>query len=294
MTLQPADVGIDYSGARPDHADVVANGGRFVIRYSAGAGNTSPKTQWKLCEVNELRRATEAGLDVIANSEWYESRITEGGQAGAADGAADLVFWRSRGLAAGASIYVSWDQAPDRSKWQSVAEYLRAYDRALAGQYHVDCYAGTPVLAWLKGRGVIRYGWRPNAGSWSNDGLPYQPDHHGRGLLGKALAATPAHLWQTGNYWYGKDADENLVLRAPVGSHLDAGRTVRFASPAAGGGQAQSGSGQLPTYVVAAGDTLIKIAARFPSPSITWQSIARLNHLPNPDLLLVGQVLKIG
>lgn len=49
-----------------------------------------------------------------------------------------------------------------------------------------------------------------------------------------------------------------------------------------------------PTYVVKAGDTLTSIAARYPSPSITADSIARLNHLANPNQIQVGQVLKIG
>jgi hypothetical protein len=36
-------------------------------------------------------------------------------------------------------------------------------------------------------------------------------------FLVRALAATPAHMIQTGNYWYAKSADENLILRTPGG-----------------------------------------------------------------------------
>jgi hypothetical protein len=74
------DRGIDYSGARPAPAATYKAGGR---RYSAGAGNTQQATQWKLCGVHEIADAVAAGLDFIANSEWYESRITEGAAAGA-------------------------------------------------------------------------------------------------------------------------------------------------------------------------------------------------------------------
>jgi hypothetical protein len=115
--LAVGDLGIDTSGARIDDASVHHDGGRFRIRYSAGLGNDQQNAQWKLCRPGEIADAVAAELDFIANSEWYESRITEGAAAGAADGAADLKFWRSRGLAKGASIYVSWDQNPARTKW---------------------------------------------------------------------------------------------------------------------------------------------------------------------------------
>jgi hypothetical protein len=32
----------------------------------------------------------------------------------------------------------------------------------------------------------------------------------------------PRPIWQTGNYWFNKQADENVVLRVPTGSHLQA------------------------------------------------------------------------
>lgn len=219
--VQPGDVGIDFSGAKLDAPTVAQNAAKFVIRYSAGVGNAAKETQFKLCRPGEIEAAVAAGLDFIANSEWYESRITEGARAGAADGAADLKFWKSRGLAKGASIYVSWDQKPARLKWRAAKAYLVAYDKALGGYYHVDCYAGTPFLRYALSAGVIKYGWRPNAGSWSSDGLPYQPKITDA-LLEHARAATPAHIWQTGSYWFKNNADEDVILRAPVGSHLAA------------------------------------------------------------------------
>ena len=44
------------------------------------------------------------------------------------------------------------------------------------------------------------------------------------------------------------------------------------------------------TYTVRAGDTLWAIAQRY---NTTWQEIARLNGLKNPDMIYVGQVLRI-
>ncbi len=220
--LSVGDVGIDFSGAGLAPNRIQRDGGRFMLRYSAGAGRTDPKAQFKLCKPGEIAAAVAAGMDFIANSEWYETRITEGRAAGRADGRADLAFWKSRGLNRGAAIYVSWDAAPLRGQWAQADAYLDAYNAALDSHYVVAAYAGTPYLRHALGAGVIGFGWRPNAGSWSDDGLPYQPAHQGRQLVDRAQDVTPAAIWQTGNYWYGKNADENILLRSGCGSHLQA------------------------------------------------------------------------
>lgn len=227
--LQPGDLGIDSAKAL-DPVQAAKDGAKFLVRYSAGAGNTSSVTQWKLCRPGEIAAAVAAGLDFVANSEWYETRITEGRRAGDEDGRADLAFWQSRGLAKGAAIKVSWDAAPVRNKYKRVRAYLNAYEKALGGYYTVTLpYAGTPFLRWASkrrfGKGRIG-GWRSESPSFNNDGLPWQPNTHTpelrQALLVQGLKATPAVMWQTGNTWYGGDADENLVLRVPVGSHLEA------------------------------------------------------------------------
>lgn len=231
MNLAPGDLGIDYSYGRPSLSAAVKAGAKFVLRYSAGAASapshpSHSANAGKLITPSEFRAILAAGLDIIANDEWYTTRITEGGTAGRQDGAAALALWRSCGLARGASIYVSWDAAVVSSRFASVAAYLVAYQKALAGYYLVDMYAGTPALRDMLTRKAIRYGWRPNAGSWSNDGLPYQPNvstpARRAALVAQALKATPAHIWQTGNYWFDKTADENILVRVPVGSHREA------------------------------------------------------------------------
>lgn len=44
------------------------------------------------------------------------------------------------------------------------------------------------------------------------------------------------------------------------------------------------------SYTVRVGDTLAKIAGAH---GTTWQQLAQLNHLTNPDLILVGQQLRL-
>ena len=43
-------------------------------------------------------------------------------------------------------------------------------------------------------------------------------------------------------------------------------------------------------YTVKAGDNLTHIAARY---GTTWQAIARLNGIPNPNVIHAGQKLRI-
>lgn len=233
--LQPGDLLIDYSFARPSLAEAKQSGARGVIRYSAGAASDPQHRSYaanagKLITPAEFRAILEAGLDVIANDEWYETRVTEGYDAGVQDGSAAAALWRSCGLARGATVYCSWDAAPSPVHYFRVRRYLRGWYDGAGQYYRPDLYGGTPALHWLRrgrpGIFTIRYGWRPNAGSWSNDGLPYQPStrtpEERTALVARARTATPAHVWQTGNYWFGSDADENLVVRVPVGSHNDA------------------------------------------------------------------------
>jgi hypothetical protein len=284
MSLAAAQRGIDYSYSRPSLAEAVKAGSGFVVRYSAGAA-TAPShsshaiNSGKLITPAEHKAILASGQDVVANDEWYTTRITErvvlhpdrGPQqvkglealmlaakldlgdklpddhpdmltyvssAARADSAAALALWRSCGHAKGSSIYVSWDAAPVTSKWAAVDAYLDTYDTGLGGYYHADCYAGSGYLRHALGLKLIRFGWRPNAGSWSGDGLPYQPDTSSAAkraaLVKLALSKTPAAIWQTGNYWFGKNADENMLLRPQIGSHMQAAATPPPKPPASG------------------------------------------------------------
>lgn len=224
MPLSQFDRGLDFSGlSLPSLEEPKKSGAQFMIRYSAGAGNADADTQWKLCGGDELRALVAAGYDFIANSEWAEGRIEAGAAAGSADGLADLAFWQSRGLAQTASIYVSWDRGqPNPGQHAAIAEYLTAYEAALGGYYHVDLYAGDLAIAAMQQAKVIRYGWRAMSDSWSGNGDFYQP---GDGWLASAkrlAEVSPAHLAQNGNRWYDGQADEDVILRLPVGSHLEA------------------------------------------------------------------------
>jgi LysM repeat protein len=47
-------------------------------------------------------------------------------------------------------------------------------------------------------------------------------------------------------------------------------------------------------YRVRRGDTLTQLAARDPRRSVTVASLAKRNHVANPNLIYVGQILLTG
>src|SRR6185437_15333290 len=261
MTLTVGSLGLDSSGAVLDEQDAFRMGSRFRLRYSAGAGNSQSATAWKLCKPGEIAAIIASGQDFIANSEWYEGRVTEGAAAGTADGAADLQFWESRGLAKGATIYPSWDAAPDPSKYSAVLDYLGHYNQALQGQYRADgMYGGAAALAYLVAHAGLKHGWIPEATSWSN--LPnwyYQPTKEQlpetTAAVAKLAPGLSSIIWQNGNKWYSNGADENIIVLGAgnLGSHLQAGGATH-ASPAAAPHQvvAPGGTGRpWPAYMPA-------------------------------------------
>lgn len=231
VVLAPGDLGADMAGFRLDTAAKLAQfreaGGKFVFRYSAGAATLTSnpshsKNAYKLITPAEHAALLAAGIDIIANDEWYAGRMKEGATAGTQDGAAAFALWKACGHAKGSRIYCSLDQSGTASDVPNIGAYLRAFQAACGnGYYLADFYGGTPVIRALVSAHLAIDGWRPNAGSWSGDGLPYQPSNP-KALLAEAQHATPAHIWQTGNYWFGKDADEDMILRVPVGSHFEA------------------------------------------------------------------------
>lgn len=243
MTYERGTYGAD-SASPGDYANEIAGGYKFHLRYSAGVNNTSPSSQFKLCGVDEIGRITAMGGDVIANFEASEDRPTAGAAAGSADGAADLVFWQSRGLAQGSSIYISWEPGNNAAQWPQVEAYLRAYDAALNGFYHADgLYAGAQTLVHFGQTGIIKHGWIPEGASAScskqNIDPAYAPPARTNWdlwfptksqvepamkyldtlMAGSGLVSS---IWQNGNK-LASGADEDIVLLGgPLGSHREA------------------------------------------------------------------------
>lgn len=234
--LAPGEFLLDWSFDKIDPAAALRAGARGAFRYSAGAASdpkhpSYPSVAKKLITPREFARFIAVGAHILASDEWYATRPTEGPAAAVDDANAACTLWHNCGLARGASISVAIDFALSAEHFPQVDAYLDAYAKVAAGYGYqlVQAYAGTPYLRHRLGTitpPVNGYGHRPSAGSWSDDGLPYQPNTKTRRrrarLVRRALEVTPARVWQDGNTWAHGGADEDLILRVPVGSHQEA------------------------------------------------------------------------
>lgn len=290
MTVKLAvyDRGVDVSGYRIGTASgAPGNPFKFVMRYSAGAGNTSKATQWKLCEKGEIKKLLALGYDFVANSEWTEDRITEGARAGTADGTADLAFWKSRGLNKGSSIYVSWDTQSSPALYGAVEAYLRAYGAAMGSYYVPDLYGDDKAISAMLARRVIRYGWRSMSDAFSHDGDFYMPGSNWRATAVNVAKVSKAHIWQDGNRAFTGDADENVILRLPIGSHMEqTGTTTPPPKP-------PTPAPKPVTHIVQKGETLFDIADMW---NVTLRQVEAANpHAGHPagnfDIIYAGDVI---
>lgn len=243
MTYARRAYGAD-SASSGDYAAEAAGGYKYHFRYSAGVNNTNSNSQFKLCKLGEIAEMVAGGVDPVANFEASEDRPTQGAAAGSADGAADLIFWKSRGLAQGATIYISWEPGNNTAQWPDVDAFIRAYDAALQGYYHADgLYAGTPTLVHFGQVGIIKHGWIPEGASASVGKAPIDPNYAPpaktnwdlwfptKSQVDPALAYLDtlvagsnleSIVWQDGNK-LASGADEDIVLLGgPIGSHLEA------------------------------------------------------------------------
>jgi hypothetical protein len=178
-----------------------------VLRYSAGAASRQGHPSHQANKPKLITPVEYQQLDryyvVLANSEWYEGRVTEGDLAGQQDGQADFELWAACGYPQGYPVFCSWDKYPNATEIAGVAAYLaghqRGMDAAAGGRYYVtDLYAGENGIRAMQGQGLAPIGWRTMASSW-NDFIP--------------ASQTVAAIVQTGNYWYGNQADENVMAR---------------------------------------------------------------------------------
>jgi hypothetical protein len=229
--LAAGDLGIDHSYARIDPARTLAAGGKFTFRYSAGVASRSSHPSHslnagKLITPAEFRALLAKGEDVVANSEWYTTRVTEGAGAGKADAQADAELWHACGYAKGASIYCSWDAAPVRSKWTAVDEYLHAYEETLGGPVSRRCLRRHPVPQVGAGPAShpLRLAPKRRLVEQRRAAVPAgtRTAAQRAALVKVAVTHTPAAIWQTGNYWFSKNADELMLLRPAIGSHRQA------------------------------------------------------------------------
>lgn len=255
--------GIDYSWARPGGARIKAAGKRFVVRYLFEDGQGG-----KGLDASELADLVANGLEIVLVYEAYAASAKEGRATGKAHAQAAQREINRLGLPANSPVYfaVDWDAQPGDQG--AIDEYLRGCADTL-GSSRVGVYAGYNVIDRCMANKTAAWFWQTYA--WSG-GKVREGIHIYQYLNGQNL---------NGAVDYNRTSLDNYgqVSKAGQISVPNQGSAPSAPAPAAG------------TYTVKAGDTLSAIAARY---GTTYQELARINGIANPNVINVGQVLRLG
>ena len=254
--------GLDYSWARPNLDDVKSAGFDFVARY------LSPIGSGKEISLPEAQQIRSHGLGLALVFESYQFRPKEGRAAGVQDGATALANARAVGFPDDRPIYfaVDWDTTPGDQV--VIDEYLKGCAESI-GLSRVGVYGSFYVVERCATNGTATWFWQTYA--WSGGQVSSHTHFlqylNGQTVGGGAVDFNESKREDFGAWGMGVSAPALLTTPAP--------------SP-------QTTSG---TYTVVKGDTLSGIAGKF---GTTYQYLAQINGIANPNIIFPGQVLKIN
>jgi LysM repeat protein len=245
------------------YADVlVKNGVTHVGRYL-------PTTDWKGLTLVEVEVIKEAGLQLISI---YEKGSTKASyftkDQGVEDANHAYQLAKSLNQPEGTAIYFTVDYDAQTKDFANILNYFQGVKDTLQS-YKVGVYGKFETIVLIQTKKLADYFWQTYA--WSN------------GQRAKNL-----HLFQYKNDTtaFGLSFGIDLVNI----ENVDCGSCVVKSSVQAPKPIPPKVVKTPSTYKVVDGDTLSGIATRFKT---TVKNLQSLNHLVNPDKLVIGQVLKI-
>jgi len=261
--------GLDYSWGRPDLIQVKAAGYSFVARYLAAVGGGKEITK---PEADAIRAS---GLGLVLVYESYAKRPMEGYAAGKYDAQVALNQARSVGFPDDRPIYFAVDWDTSEADQGAINEYFKGASEVL-GAGRVGVYGSFYVVERCKASGFVTWFWQTYA--WS--GGQISPNAHFRQYLnGQSIGGAAVDYNETYKDDFGAwgiTAGASNPVPAPT------------PAPAAPVAPAETPTG---SYTVVRGDTLGGIASKF---GTTYQYLAQINGIANPNLIFPGQVLKVN
>jgi peptidoglycan hydrolase-like protein with peptidoglycan-binding domain len=236
-------------------------GFEFVARY---LGNS-----WKTFDKNEAKVISDAGLKLISIFEKNPLSVSYFTKVqGIADAKEAESYANAVGQPHGTAIYFTVDYEAQSLHMSDILAYLDGVRETLKN-YKVGLYGSYLVMNAVKGK--VDYYWQTYA--WSK---------------GQVADHIHMHQYQNGVTVAGVSLDRNDIKKDPGAWST---QTVVSAVHEAAPQKTASAPVSVPTiYTVKSGDTLSKIAAHF---GITVGEIVKLNGIKNPNLIRVGEVLKL-
>lgn len=256
-----ATEGIDYSWARPGGRNIKNAGKQFVVRYLFEDGQGG-----KGLDASELADLVNNGLEIVLVYEAYAASMKEGANTGKAHAAAAQREINRLGLPANSVVYFAADWDASAAEQPAIDDYLNGA-ASIIGRDRVGLYGSADVMTRTMASKTAKWFWQTYA--WS------------RGRVQEGI-----HLYQYSNgeningaVDFNRTSLDNYGQVSKAGSIAPSVPTPQQPAPAAG------------TYTVVSGDTLSGIAARY---GTTVAALASLNGIANPNLINVGQVLRLS
>ena len=257
MALQ----GCDYSWARPGGKTLKDAGKHFAIRYIPYPGHGG-----KGLGAAERDDLLSNGVSIAMVFESYVGRPKEGYGAGAADATESDRQMKALGFPPGTPVYFAVDFDATEAQQVPIDDYLRGA-ASVIGADRVGVYAGYWVIKRCKENNTAKYLWQTYA--WSGGNV--HPD---------------IHLYQYKNGQNLNGAVDFCEARKDNYGQWQAGEVFPTPDPQPVPPQPATG-----TYTVKPGDTLSGIAGKY---GTTYQELARINNIPDPNKISVGQVLRLS
>ena len=251
--------GIDYSFSRPDIPTLKTLGYTFVMRYLSWLPNS------KCITTDEIKALRDNGFTVGLNWEYDAKDQTHGAEYGHIQGREAVRQAKALGYPQGCAIYYSADWDATEADQSAINAYLAAVRQEHNGYYRVGVYGGYYVVKRALDAGVVDCAWQTYA--WS--GGQWEPRAALRQVQNSIrIAGGDCDIDQmTGNAYLWSPDTAPIVV--PVVSYPP----------------------KTETYTVQSGDTLSGIASRF---GTTYQYLAQINGIANPNLIYPGQVIRIS
>lgn len=257
-----ATEGIDYSWARPGGRNIKNAGKQFVVRYLWPDGEGG-----KGLDPGELADLVNNGLEIVLVYQAGTNTILGGAQVGKAQANTAQAEINRLGLPAKSVVYFAadWDAQPGDQA--AIDDFLNGA-ASVIGRERVGIYGSANVMQRTMASGTAKWFWQTYA--WSR-GRVQEGIHLYQYLNGQNL---------NGAVDYNRTSLDNYGQVSKAGSIAPSVPTPQQ--------PAQNASG---TYTVVAGDTLSGIAARY---GTTVAALASINGISNPNLINVGQVLRLS
>jgi LysM repeat protein len=256
-----AKEGIDYSWARPGGRNIKNAGKVFVVRYLWPDGEGG-----KGLDKGELNDLLANGLELCLVYQAGTNTILGGRNVGISQAQTAQSEINRLGLPAKSVVYFAadWDAQPHEQA--AIDEFLRGAASVL-GAERVGIYGSYDVMDRTMKSGAAKWFWQTYA--WS------------RGRVRQGI-----HLYQ---YLNGQNLNGAVdFCRTSLDNYGQISKAGSVAPSPAQPSQPQPAQG---TYTVVAGDTLSGIAARY---GTTVANLAAINGISNPNLIRVGQVLRLS